>query len=73
MAIGQILIYLATDRQTSIDIKLEKDTVWLRQYQMADLFDTVRTSIDNTLKISINLSGCYNWQLVQKLQQLKIC
>ena len=73
MAIGQILIYLATDRQTSIDIKLEKDTVWLRQYQMADLFDTERTSIDNTLKISINLSGCYNWQLVQKLQQLKIC
>ena len=73
MAIGQIIIYLATDRQTSIDIKLEKDTVWLRQYQMADLFDTVRTSIDNTLKISINLSGCYNWQLVQKLQQLKIC
>ena len=39
MAIGQIIIYLATDRQTSIDIKLEKDTVWLRQYQMADLFE----------------------------------
>ena len=54
MAIGQIIIYLATDRQTSIDIKLEKDTVWLRQYQMADLFDTDRTSIDNTLKTSIN-------------------
>jgi prophage maintenance system killer protein len=50
METGEILIYEAPDGQTSIDVKLEKDTVWLNQYQMADLFDTDRTSIVKHIK-----------------------
>ena len=50
METGEILIYQAPDGQTSIDVKLEKDTVWLNQYQMADLFDTDRTSIVKHIK-----------------------
>lgn len=42
---GNIVIYQAIDGVTSIDVKLENETVWLNQYQMADLYQTDRTSI----------------------------
>ena len=34
----KIIIYQTADGQTSIDVKLEQDTVWLSQAQMAELF-----------------------------------
>ena len=34
----KIIIYRTTDGQTAIDVKLEHDTVWLSQAQMAELF-----------------------------------
>ena len=42
---GQVIIYQAKNGETSIEVKLENETVWLDQYQMAELFDTDRTSI----------------------------
>ncbi len=36
---SEIKIYKTSDGQTSIEVKLEKDTVWLSQKQMAELFD----------------------------------
>ena len=41
----QIVIYQTEDGQTQIDVRLENETVWLTQAQMADLFETDRTSI----------------------------
>lgn len=35
---SKIVIYQAQDGKTSIDVKLEQDTVWLTQAQMAELF-----------------------------------
>lgn len=42
---GKIVIYQTKDGKTSIDVKLENETVWLNQAQMAELFQTDRTSI----------------------------
>ena len=42
---NKILIYQSEDGQTQIDVRLENDTVWLTQAQMAELFQTDRTSI----------------------------
>lgn len=42
---GSIVIYQTKDGKTSIDVKLEDETVWLTQAQMAELFQTDRTSI----------------------------
>lgn len=42
---GEILLYQAEDGQTTLDVQLEKDTVWLTQAQMADLFDKDRSVI----------------------------
>lgn len=38
MQTGEIIINQATDGQTSIDVKLENETVWLTQAQLIDLF-----------------------------------
>ncbi len=40
-----IVIYISEDNVVSLDVKLENETVWLSQSQMALLFDTDRTSI----------------------------
>ena len=40
-----IVIFTTEDNVVSLDVKLENDTVWLSQSQMATLFDTDRTSI----------------------------
>lgn len=47
----KIIIYRTADGQTSIDVKLEDETVWLSANQMANLFDrdekTIRKHINN--------------------------
>ena len=47
----KIIIYQTTDGQTSIEVKLENETVWLSANQMATLFDrdekTIRKHINN--------------------------
>ena len=40
-----IIIYQTEDGQTQVDVRMENDTVWLTQAQMAELFQTDRTSI----------------------------
>ena len=42
---NKIVIYQSEDGQTQIDVRLENETVWLTQAQMAELFLTDRTSI----------------------------
>ncbi len=47
---NQIVIYQSADGQTTIDVKMEQETVWLTQAQMAELFQTDRTSILRHIK-----------------------
>ena len=42
---GEIVIFKAADGQTAIHVRLEQETVWLNQSQLAELFKTNRTSI----------------------------
>ena len=47
---NQIIIYQADDDQTQIDVRLENETVWLTQAQMADLFQKDRTVISRHIR-----------------------
>ncbi|MFA6388414.1 MAG: RhuM family protein, partial [Patescibacteria group bacterium] len=42
---NQIIIYNTIDGQTKITVRLEHETVWLSQKQMAELFDKDRKTI----------------------------
>ena len=47
---GEILIYQLEDGLTNIEVKMQDETVWLSQQQMADLFQTSRTNIVEHIK-----------------------
>ena len=47
---GEILIYQSDDGLTNIEVKVQDETVWLTQQQMADLFRTSRTNVVEHIK-----------------------
>lgn len=47
---GEIVIYHATGGKTGLEVKLQDETVWLSQSQMADLFGRDRTVITRHLR-----------------------
>lgn len=67
-----IIIYQTEDGLTKIDVKIENETVWLSQQQMAELFSTSRTNIIehiNNIYSEEELdknSTCQNFLQVQK-------
>ena len=47
---GEFLIYQSEEGLTNIEVKIQDETVWLTQQQMADLFQTSRTNIVEHIK-----------------------
>lgn len=47
---GEILIYQSGEGQTRIEVRLEDETVWLSQQQMAELFQTGIPNINEHIK-----------------------
>ena len=47
---NNIIIYQLDDGKTKIDVKLEDETVWLSQQQMAELYDTTKQNISSHIK-----------------------
>lgn len=47
---GDIIIYQSEDGLTKIDVKIENDTVWLSQQQMAELYNTTKQNISSHIK-----------------------
>lgn len=42
---GEIIIYTTDEKEARLDVKLEQDTVWLTQKQLAELFKIERSVI----------------------------
>ena len=51
---SEILLYQTVDGRTRLDVRVEGDTVWLTQAQMADLFQTTPQNI------TIHILGVYD-------------
>ncbi len=47
---NEIIIYQSQDGQTKIDVRIENETVWLSQNQMAELFQTTKQNISLHIK-----------------------
>lgn len=47
---NEIIIYQTQDGQTKIDVRLENETVWLTQTQMAELFQTTKQNVSSHIK-----------------------
>ena len=51
---ASIILYTTDDGNTQLEVKLEKDTVWLTQSQMAELFDKDQSVIARHIKNAFN-------------------
>lgn len=47
---GEFLIYQSEEGLTKIEVKIQDETVWLTQQQIADLFQTSRTNVVEHIK-----------------------
>ena len=47
---GEIILYQTADGRSSIDVKLDNETVWLTKEQMALLFERDRSVISRHIK-----------------------
>ena len=52
---GEIIIYRDKNNKISLDVKLEQETVWLVQKQIAQLFGTQRPAITKHLHNIFNI------------------
>ena len=50
---GEILIYQSDDGLTNVEVKIQDETVWLTQQQMAELFQTSRTNVVENIELEI--------------------
>ncbi|MEG0602334.1 MAG: virulence protein RhuM/Fic/DOC family protein [Mucinivorans sp.] len=50
MNTGEIILYKTSDGATALDVRLEQETIWLTQKQIAELFGTKRPAITKHLK-----------------------
>lgn len=60
---SEILLYQTANGETKIDVRLEDETVWLNQKQMADLFQTTVPNINMHLKNIFEEGELYQMQL----------
>jgi hypothetical protein len=47
---GQVVIYQTSDGMTSLEVHLERDTVWLNQAQMVELFQRNQSVISRHVR-----------------------
>ena len=51
---GQMIVYQTDDGRSAIRVRLEDETVWLSQAQMADLFEVTKQTISEHIQTLIN-------------------
>ena len=71
MAGNKIQIYQTADGKTQIDVRMEKDTLWLTLLQIAELFDRDKSVISRHLKNIFDTGELPRFELLQNLQQFK--
>ncbi|MBI5850131.1 MAG: virulence RhuM family protein [Planctomycetes bacterium] len=47
---GEVIVYRAPEGQVRVDVRLERETVWLTQQQMAELFGRERSVITKPVR-----------------------
>lgn len=64
---GEIVIYTAKDGQTELEVRLEEETVWLTQKQVAELFSVERSVITKHINNIVKTGELNEKSNVQKL------
>jgi len=62
---SEIILYNTEDGKTRLQVRLEKETVWLTQAQMADLFQTTKQNV------SLHIQNCFAEGELQRAATVK--
>lgn len=65
---GEIVIYQTEDGKTTIDVKLENNTIWLHQKQIADLLGTEVPAINKHIKNIFNSGELNQEATISKME-----
>ena len=68
---GEILIYQSNDGITNIEVKMQDETVWLSQQQMAELFQTSRTNVVEHIQNIYNEAELDEASTCRKFRQVR--
>jgi hypothetical protein len=68
---SEIIIYQTQDNLTKIEVTLDNETVWLTQAQMAELFQTDRTSITKHIKNIYETNELDEFSTCAKIAQVR--
>jgi hypothetical protein len=62
---SEIILYQTEDEQTRIQVRLEGETAWLTQAQMAELFQTTKQNV------SLHIQNCFTERELQRAATVK--
>ena len=65
---NNVIIYIAGDGQTKIDVKLEDETLWLTQAQMCELYQTSKSNVSEHIKHIIEEGELQEDSVVRKFR-----
>ena len=68
---NQIVIYQAADGETSIEVKLENDNIWLTQAQIVDLFTSSKANISEHITHIFNTGELEEKSTVRKIRTVR--
>lgn len=69
---GEVILYKSEDGSLAIDVKLEEETVWLTQVQMAELFDKAKPTILEYIKNAYDEHKLDRESTCRKFRQVQI-
>ena len=69
---GEIIIYQTEDGLTKLDVRMEDETVWLTQQQMAELFQTSRTNVVDHIKNIYEERELDEYSTCRKFRQVRM-
>jgi len=68
---GEIIIYKTADKQTQVEVTFDNETVWLTQYQLAELLSTDRTSVQKHISNIYKTGELSQKQTCAKIAQVR--
>lgn len=72
MNTGEIILYQTSDGQTAIDVRLENETIWLTQKQIAELFGTEVPAISKHIKNIFSTGELQEKSTVSRMEIVQI-
>jgi len=69
---NEILIYKSNELTTSIEVKLEDETIWLTQVQIVRLFDSSKANISEHIKHIFQTGELQKASTVRKIRTVRV-